>query len=81
LAGRKNLATGEYLRRIIRRGVALSDPEEAKKMAKIRRMRIGSALQLVLLLAWFTAGGDDDAIRVSRSVRRRKTESEEVAAC
>jgi hypothetical protein len=78
LAGRSNLATGEYLRRIIRRGVALSDPEEAKKLAKLRRQRIGSALQLAIFLVWL-ASGDGEAIRTPRSVRGRKNETEAIA--
>jgi hypothetical protein len=78
LATRHNLATGEYLRRIIRRGVALSDPEEAKKLAKLRRQRIGSTLQLALLIGWMIAGGGD-AIRAPRSVRSRRNETEAIA--
>lgn len=58
LAFSSDVSMGEFLRRMIRRGVALSDPEAAKRLARVRRDRARCALMLSIFVGYIIFGGD-----------------------
>jgi hypothetical protein len=81
LAFEKDLSAGEFLRRVIRRGIAMSDPEEAKAMAEVRRTwkratRVAISVSIVLLALF--QGQDLRRVRPLR-LSRARTRVEEVA--
>lgn len=45
LAFERDLSTGEFIRRVLRRGLAMANPEEAKELAKARRSHALTAKQ------------------------------------
>jgi hypothetical protein len=71
---------GELLRELILAGAKVLKPHLAAKIEFVRKhsREFGSAVQLVIFLAWL-GGGDGEAIRAPRSVRGRKNEWEAVA--
>jgi hypothetical protein len=80
LAFERGISQGEYLRRVIRRGIALSDPISAKRMAQLRRARhvIGLALLAAGLLfvgSSVTMRRPARIVRVSQHQPARRIES------
>ena len=53
LAFKRDCSTGEFIRRLIRRGLALSHPDEAKQLAEIRRARRALTLSALLVASLF----------------------------
>lgn len=75
LAYARGLSVNEYLRRIIRRGIAFSNPFEAKTLAKFRRSR--AVALLALFLSWMVLDGGE--MKKSRRTKgRRDVEIEDV---
>jgi hypothetical protein len=50
-------STGEFLRRKLRLGIAQTDPEAAKRLARLRRDRLRAVAMLALLCLHVATGG------------------------
>lgn len=74
LAFLRDISVGEFIRRNLRRGIALRHPDEAKRLARVRRDRIRSAAMLAILLGALFAGTELQA-RPVRVVRGGRTAS------
>lgn len=73
-AFRRNLSMKEFFMRNFRRGVALSDPQVAKRLVRIKRDRLKATLMLAAFLTWFF-GADESSARRPRVVRLRFKQS------
>lgn len=80
LAFDAGVSTNEFIRRNLRRGIAMTKPDAAKLLIQIRRARTAAKVVICLgFVGLFLCKGQDER-RSSRTVRVRRQEVSEVEA-